>query len=222
MDGIQELGQYAVLQCMDNKLMFKLEHAVAHVLPVQHRTADKANGISTHSGIPLKIFVSTQTGRRYLCMYLPENRRFSCARLDSIQKVNVLEPYEAYDKVLADLNQNMGKCWGVSFGSGRSRLEEICIKLYIDEEKEPYILNRLYREGRGGEVMRIRENQYLYTGVFFDTNEMLSWVKTFTGRILDIQGTSQFAIAKITHDWEKMYEMYCTEETKAGEEHGTV
>ena len=70
--------------------------------------------------------------------------------------------------------------------------------------------------------MRIRENQYLYTGVFFDTNEMLSWVKTFTGRILDIQGTSQFAIAKITHDWEKMYEMYCTEETKAGEEHGTV
>ena len=212
-----------IVHTLEDGILAQLLDAIHRQCSITYENkSSRSNGISTHSGIPLKIFVSTQTGRRYLCMYLPENRRFSCARLESIQKVNVLEPYEAYDKVLADLNQNMGKCWGVSFGSGRSRLEEICIKLYIDEEKEPYILNRLYREGRGGEVMRIRENQYLYTGVFFDTNEMLSWVKTFTGRILDIQGTSQFAIAKITHDWEKMYEMYCTEETKAGEEHGTV
>lgn len=34
--------------------------------------------------------------------------------------------------------------------------------------------------------MKIRENQFLYTGTFFDNNEMLSWVKTFTGRIMDI------------------------------------
>lgn len=119
------------------------------------------------------------------------------------------EPYEAYSKVLSDLEQNQGKCWGVSFGNGRNRLQEVCIKLRIDEEKEPYILNRLYREGRGGQVMKIRENEYLYSGMFFDTNEMLSWIKTFTGRILDIQGTDQFSIAKITHDWEKMYQMYC-------------
>ena len=77
-------------------------------------------------------------------------------------------------------------------------MEEVCIKLYIDEEKEPYILNRLYREGRGGEIMKIRENQFLYTGTFFDTNEM--------------QGTNFFSIAKITRDWEKMYEMYCGNE----------
>ena len=44
------------------------------------------------------------------------------------------------------------------------------------------------------------------------TNEMLSWVKTFTGRIMDIQGTNFFSIAKITRDWEKMYEMYCGNE----------
>lgn len=73
-------------------------------------------------------------------------------------------------------------------------MEEVCIKLYIDEEKEPYILNHLYREGRGGDVLKIRENQFLYTGTFFDTNEMLSWVKTFTGRIMDIQGTNLFSI----------------------------
>lgn len=46
--------------------------------------------------------------------------------------------------------------------------------------------------------------------LFFDTNEMLSWVKTFTGRILDIQGSSQASIDKITVDWERMYRMYCS------------
>ena len=93
--------------------------------------------------------------------------------------------------------------------SGNGRLEEICIKLRINEEKEAYVLDRLYREGRGGEIQKIRDNEFLYTGAFFDTNEMLSWVKTFTGRILDIQGSNRFAVAKVTYDWEKMYEMYC-------------
>lgn len=41
------------------------------------------------------------------------------------------EPYEV-------LLANIKRCWGVSFGSGRSRLETICPRLSIDEEKEPY------------------------------------------------------------------------------------
>ena len=174
--------------------------------------SSRSGQTSTMSGVPLKIYVSTQTGRRYLCLYLPQRRRFSNSRLDSITSVTLLEPCTFYGELLRDLEKNKDKCWGVSFGGGASRMEEVCIKLYIDEEKEPYILNRLYREGRGGEVLRIRENQFLYTGTFFDTNEMLSWAKTFTGRILDIQGTNLFAIAKITRDWEKMYEMYCRNE----------
>ena len=208
----------SLFQFKHHFIVHTLEDGVlAHILTAIHdrrmityeNKSSRSNAVSTHTCVPLKILVSTQTGRRYLCLYHPELRRFSNARLDSIQKVVSGEPYEAYSKVLSDLEQNQGKCWGVSFGNGRNRLQEVCIKLRIDEEKEPYILNRLYREGRGGQVMKIRENEYLYSGMFFDTNEMLSWIKTFTGRILDIQGTDQFSIAKITHDWEKMYQMYC-------------
>lgn len=180
-----------------------------HRMITYENKSSRSGNITTQSCIPLKIFVSTRTGRRYLCLYQPDLRRFSCARLDSIQKVELLQPCETYEKILKALEQNMGKCWGVSFGSGRSRLEEVCIKLYIDEETESYILNRLYREGRGGEITKIRDNQFLYCGIFFDTNELLSWVKTFTGRIMDIQGTNAFSIAKVTHDWDKMYQMYC-------------
>lgn len=188
----------------------------------EHRLIDYENksfrsgSISSQSGVPLKIFVSTRTGRRYLCLYLPSLRRFHNARLDSILSITIKEPWEDYERLLA----NIKRCWGVSFGSGRSRLETICLRLSIDEEKEPYVLKRLYREGKGGEILKIREHEYLYTGAFFDTNELLSWVKSFTGRILDIQGTCEPAILKVTRDWERMYQMYCSEEKE--ETNGTV
>lgn len=68
-----------------------------------------------------------------------------------------------------------------------------------------------------GEVLRIRENEYLYSGFFFDTNEMLSWVKTFTGRVMDIQCSNQAAVSKVTGDWERMYHMYCDTDTEIPE-----
>ena len=159
-------------------------------------------------GLPLKIFVSTRTGRRYVCLYQENTRRFTNMRLDSMSDVTPLEIHSDYSRKQDLLKRNLDRLWGVSF-SGSGRLEEICIKFYVNESTETYVLDRLYREGRGGEIQRIRENEYLYSGAFFDTNEMLSWVKTFTGRILDIQGSNHFAVAKITYDWEKMYEMYC-------------
>lgn len=159
-------------------------------------------------GIPLKILVSTQTGRRYLCLYLKERRRFNNFRLDAVTKVSLLEPCGFYEEAAQALSRNLPKCWGVSFDSG-NRMDEICLKLSIDEEKEPYIINRLLREGRGGEVLKIRDQEYLYSASFFDTNEMLSWIKTFTGRILDIQGNNTFAIDKLTKDLELMDKMYC-------------
>jgi DNA-binding transcriptional ArsR family regulator len=192
----------------------------------EHRLIDYENksfrsgSISSQSGVPLKIFVSTRTGRRYLCLYLPSLRRFHNARLDSILSITIKEPWEDYERTYEALLANIKRCWGVSFGSGRSRLETICLRLSIDEEKEPYVLKRLYREGKGGEILKIREHEYLYTGAFFDTNELLSWVKSFTGRILDIQGTCEPAILKVTRDWERMYQMYCSEEKE--ETNGTI
>ena len=168
-------------------------------------------------GLPLKIFVSTRTGRRYVCLYQENTRRFTNMRLDSMSDVTPLEIHSDYSRKQDLLKRNLDRLWGVSF-SGSGRLEEICIKFYVNESTGTYVLDRLYREGRGGEIQRIRENEYLYSGAFFDTNEMLSWVKTFTGRILDIQGSNHFAVAKITYDWEKMYEMYCRNGEESGEE----
>lgn len=177
----------------------------------------RTGNVSQSRGLPLKIFVSTRTGRRYVCLYQENTRRFTNMRLDSMSDVTPLEIHSDYSRKQDLLKRNLDRLWGVSF-SGSGRLEEICIKFYVNESTEAYVLDRLDREGRGGEIQRIRENEYLYSGAFFDTNEMLSWVKTFTGRILDIQGSNHFAVAKITYDWEKMYEMYCRDGEENGEE----
>ena len=41
---------------------------------------------------------------------------------------------------------------------------------------------------------------------------MLPWIKSFTGRILDLQCTNQAVLDKVTADLEAMYQMYGKEE----------
>ncbi|MEY8339343.1 WYL domain-containing protein [Lachnospiraceae bacterium 62-35] len=171
----------------------------------------RSGNITEIEGLPLKIFVSTRTGRRYVCIYSKYRRRFINLRLDCIASVRPSSPCADFLFYKEKLEKNLDHCFGVSFGGRAARLEEICLKLYINEETEQHIFNRLYREGRGGEVIRVEKDIFLYSGFFFDVNEMLSWIKSFTGRILDIQSSDQASVIKITADWEIMYRMYCQE-----------
>ena len=182
----------------------------------ENRSA-RSGRVTQQEGVPLSVFVSTQTGRRYLCIYLEAKRRFVNMRLDAICRVVRLEEYPDYEKRQEELRRNRKACWGVSFsGSSRSlRMEEICLKLRIDEKREEYVTDRLRREGRGGEVLRIDEHTVLYSGTFFDCNEMLPWIKTFTGRILDIQVSNPAVADKLTNDLDRMYQMY-TDTAKEG------
>lgn len=208
-----QFKHHFIVHTLEDGILLNILQAIREHREIEFENKSRRNcQVSIISGIPLRIFVSTQTGRRYLCLYLPKNRRFNTARLDSITKVLLKEVREDYSQIMKWLSKAEGSCWGVSFGNRGSRLEEVCLKLYINEKTESHILNRLYREGRGGEILRIQENEFLYSGFFFDTNEMLSWIKTFTGRVLDIQGTNQFAVSKVAYDWEKMYRMYCSDE----------
>lgn len=212
-----------IVHTLEDGVLYEILEAVKEQRKIQFENRSTKSGIvSLLEGVPLKIFVGTQTGRRYVCIYKVRERRFINVRLDSVTHVKHLDVYEAYGERMAELDNNIRKCWGVSFSAGSRgvRIEEIFLKLRIDEKKEKYILERLNREGRGGEVLKVDENLFLYSGAFFDTNEMLPWIKTFIGRIVDIQGTNSFVIGKLEKDLDLMYEMYCSEEE--GESDGTV
>lgn len=200
-----------IVHTLEDGILYDILKAISEERKIRFENRSTRTGtVNLMEGIPLKIFVGTQTGRRYLCMYKERERRFINLRLDSIAKVDIMEKYGAFHKRKEELDKNIHNCWGVSFSlnSRNVRMEEIFIKLRIDEKRETYILERLQREGRGGEVLKVEDNVFLYSGAFFDTNEMLPWIKTFIGRILDIQGSNSLAIRKLEQDLDIMYKMY--------------
>lgn len=162
--------------------------------------------------VPLRIFASAQNGRRYLCIYQPGSRRFSNVRLDSIKNVKPGPAVSSFDVLQSQLSNILDKSWGVSFG-GNNRHEQLFAKLHIDERRESYIITRLLREGRGGELLKTAPNTFLYSKTCFDCNEMHTWIKTFTGRILSFSCTNTYLETKFHRDMDRMYQMYCTEES---------
>ena len=174
--------------------------------------SEKSGATVRIHGVPLKIFVSTTTGRRYVCMHTFARRRFSSFRLDYIKSVEAAEFAEDADTLREKLNNNLPKIWGVGFG-GSHRMELICMKLFIDEEREQYIIDRVTREGQGGELLRLGDNTFLYTKEMFDSSDMSPWIKTFTGRILQLEGTNKQVVNRFYNDMQRMADMYGIERT---------
>ncbi len=172
----------------------------------------KSENFRETEGVPLKIFISTRTGRRFLCLYLPRSRRFASARLDAIKEVKIKEPFPDYLHIKEKLEKNKDLVWGVSFQNcGNRHLERVKLTLHIDENSEGFILNRLKREGRGGTINRVTPDTFTYETQVFDANEMLPWIRTFTGRILAIESDSQKLARFLERDFLTMYRMYFKE-----------
>ena len=130
-----------------------------------------------------------------------------------------LEPAPEYDGLQEKLERNRCLLWGVSFqGTERHHLDTLTMTLYVKEPRELYIVDRLKREGRGGSVTRMGENTWQYQRESFDCNEMLPWVRTFTGRILSLECTAKSVEQRFYQDLEDMYQMYQT----GGNTDGTV
>lgn len=200
-----------IVYTLEDEILYPILTAVNENKIISFISRSRKSGNETYYiGFPLKIFISTQTGRRYLCMYNIKNYRFINIRLDSMKDIKILSVYENHKYIKEKLKNNIDMCWGVSFGN-KVRKEEIFIKLNINEKTEQYVLNRLKNEGRGGEIMKIKENTFLYSKICFDVNEMAPWIKTFIGRIISIESTNQYVLSKLYKDIYKMFDIYLDE-----------
>lgn len=187
-----------ILQAIKNKVRI-----VVHVRGRQHTPI-----IETQC-IPLKIFVSTKSGRRYLASYEETPKRFHCFRLDAIKEIRELTPAPDYDLRKEQLEKNLHLLWGVSFsGNSRQHLQRVSMTLHIQEPAENYILNRLENEGRGGTVTKLSPDTYLYETEVFDANEMIPWIRTFIGRIIRLECSNKSLEQRFHRDLAEMYRMY--------------
>ena len=201
-----------ILHALESEILESLFEAMrAHKKTELTIYVPRHDNIKTHTLLPLKIYCSTQSGRRYVLGYHEAFRRYMFFRLDNIKKVKLLEADEHFEQHFQNAQKHKAKIWGVSVSSRRT-LEHIEMTVYANEN-EPFIVNRLEREKRGGSVEPAGENLYRFTADVYDAMEMLPWIRTFTGRIVDLNCTNQTVVKTFYGDFRKMCEMY------GGDEH---
>ena len=147
---------------------------------------------SEQTCVPLCISTSAQTGRRYLLAYQTEFARFNAYRLDFIRDVKPGAVCPDCAELAAKLRQDLPHVFGVSFGDRKTggTAEPLRLTLRIPPE-ERFVLDRVKREIRSGTLEQTGENTYCVTLDVYDPREALPWIRTFTGRIVSLEGGNE-------------------------------
>ena len=159
-----------------------------------------------HSVYPLRFYISTQTGREYLLAYQYRFRKPMFFRLDNIRSMAAgpYEPcHEKYEGFADMFDENL---WGVSIG-GEYSLDHVELTVYVGDD-EPYIPDRLEREKRHGRVEMIDEHTCRFTADVYDAGELLTWARTFIGRVISFECDNRFVVDRFYNDVRQMAEMY--------------
>ena len=155
---------------------------------------------------PLKIYISTQSGRQYLLGYHYRGRRMVFFRLDAIKKVSAGNVEKHYDKYLRYQEKFDQHLWGVSTGPDHN-LDHIEMTIHFGHGEE-FVLKRLEREKRHGTVELLDAQTCRFTADVYDASEMLPWLRTFLGRIVDLKCSNPSVENVFYEDLRRMDAMY--------------
>ena len=160
--------------------------------------------------VPLRVFISVQSGRQHLFAYLPEYNSFTSYRVDYLSNVKLEDPTPRFDELRTELDRMQGKMWGVSVKRnkwGIEHLEHVEFTVKVDDNEE-YIIRRLEREKRVGTVEKLDENTYLFSADVYDSSEMIPWIRTFICRIVKMNFSDRSVENQFKKDLDAMYRMY--------------
>lgn len=163
--------------------------------------------------IPLRIFISVQSGRQHLLAYQPVFNCIKAFRLDYLSDVKPDEPSPRFDELRAALDRMQGSMWGVSTGGKKRGTEHITFTVRVGRGEE-YIVQRLFRERRIGRVERVDEEHYRFSADVIDASELAPWIRTFLCRITSLSCSNPAVEERIRTDLQRMYRMYGVEEVE--------
>lgn len=196
-----------LLHAMDSEIIYQLLVAIR-----EHRWIDltcyivRRDELREHTVLPIRIFISTQSGRYYLLSYHSRRHRPVFFRIDNIRKIKVGAVEEDMKKYAVIYEQFIKNLWGVSTGSGHS-LDHIEMTIHVGRN-ERYIIDRLEREKRCGRIEALDDCTYRYAADVYDAAEMLPWIRTFTGRIMRFECSNEFTRNRFYEDLETMRALY--------------
>ena len=164
--------------------------------------------------VPLRIFVSVQSGRQHLLAYQPEFNCIKSFRVDYLSNVKLLEETPRFAELRAELTQMQRYIWGVcpkhtKLGSRRTEHVEFDVRVAPDED---YIVKRLFREKRIGSIEKLDDRTYRFSADVYDTGEMIPWIRTCICRIVRLKFSNRTVENKFKDDLRQMYRIYALSE----------
>lgn len=188
---------------MDSEILYQLFLAMQ-----EKRAVEIDNHAAKHTLVPLKIFISVQSGRQYLIGYVPERNRMRSFRTDNIVSVEMGETCGDFDMLRGRLHGMQKHMWGVSMQSASgNRTEHIEFTVHYETD-EQHIHRRLEREKRCGSVERLDENTSRFSAEVYDASELVPWIRTFICRITNLQCSNKDLENQFQDDLKAMYALY--------------
>lgn len=198
-----------ITSAIDSEIVFLLFQAMREKRNIIIETVNRHKPQTAENFVvPLRIFISVQSGRQYLLAYVPRYKRLTSYRIDHILAVKMMDECQAFDFWREKLKKAQSHMWGVSTQStSGARMEYVEFTVtYRDDEK--YIHRRLEREKRCGTVERVDANTSRFSAEVFDASELVPWIRSFICRIVDIQFSNKELERQFKDDLEQMYLMY--------------
>lgn len=191
------LKHHYILYALDSEVLCELFLAMG-----AHQKVSLRQGRRCQEVLPLKIYISTQTGRQYVLGQAAAGFRFF--RLDLIDSVELGERAENSKQLEEYLAGFQKHVWGVATkGSRKPKHLEMVI-----HGEEPFVVQRLQREKRCGTVAQLEDGNWRFEADVSDAVEMLPWIRTFTGRIVSLRCTDPEVEKRFYEDLAAMKKLY--------------
>ena len=190
-----------ILNALDSEILYDLFSAIG-----ESRLITFTSRKQRTTALPLKVYIGTQTGRQYLLAWSPVKEGFFFHRADLIDSVKAGDIFPFPEAQKKRLDEFCSLAWGVT-GNNHTRLEHIEMTVFVGPE-EGHIVERLEREKRCGRVEKLDDSHWKFTADVYEAFEMLPWLRTFTGRVADLQCTDKRVINRFWKDFHEMTQMY--------------
>ncbi|MBE6932303.1 MAG: WYL domain-containing protein [Ruminococcaceae bacterium] len=202
-----QFKHHYMLHALDSEILLQLLSAIGENRRVMLTNASVRKDQSTkHLVYPVKIFISTQTGRQYLLCHHYAFRKMIFFRLDYILTVEPKEMEAEPERFSEIWEKFQPHLWGTSGGQG-FQVDHLEMTVRYGAS-EGHIPKRLEREKRNGTVEIIDEHTCRYSVDVYDASELIPWLRTFIGRIVELKCSDQAVVDRFYGDLEKMAAMY--------------
>ena len=201
-----------ILNALDSEVLCELLIAIGEKKTVSLSMKNRRETV-----LPLKLYIGTQSGRQYLFAWSTRNQKYSFFRTDLIDyvKIDPAKKEEGEVQKIEELihggNAFCSHVWGVS-ANQRGATDHLEMILYVGEGEE-FILQRLQREMRCGAVDQLDDTHWKFSADVLDALEMLPWLRTFTGRITQLQCTNRLVTDRFWSDFSDLMKMYGGEDS---------